>query len=138
MKHLVAVLIASFGVTSALAADLPARTYVDPVYDWSGFYIGANIGYSWGRSGDTSSQSNGAGTVLFTSAGSSNLNGVVGGEQVGYNWQKQNWVWGLEADIQGTGERGSRGFTCPAGVCTPPTATFRGIGAVINPVVAKY
>jgi outer membrane immunogenic protein len=47
-------------------------------------------------------------------------------------------VWGLEADIQGTGERGSRGFTCPAGVCTPPTATFRGIGAVINPVVAKY
>jgi outer membrane immunogenic protein len=133
MKHLVAVLIASFGVTSALAADLPARTYVDPVYDWSGFYIGANIGYSWGRSGDTSSLSNGAGTVLFTSAGSSNLNGVVGGEQVGYNWQKQNWVWGLEADIQGTGERGSRGFTCPAGVCTPPTATFRGIGAVINP-----
>ena len=140
MKHLVAVLIASFGVTSALAADLPARTYtkapayVDPVYDWSGFYIGANIGYSWGRSGDTSSQSNGAGTVLFTSAGSSNLNGVVGGEQVGYNWQKQNWVWGLEADIQGTGERGSRGFTCPAGVCTPPTVTLGpGLRGVINP-----
>ena len=140
MKHLVAVLIASFGVTSALAADLPVRSYtkapvyVDPVYDWSGFYIGANIGYSWGRSGDTSSQSNGAGTVLFTSAGSSNLNGVVGGEQVGYNWQKQNWVWGLEADIQGTGERGSRGFTCPAGVCTPPTVTLGpGLRGVINP-----
>ena len=133
MKHLVAVLIASFGVTSALAADLPARTYVDPVYDWSGFYIGANIGYSWGRSGDTSSLSNGAGTVLFTSAGSSNLNGVVGGEQVGYNWQQQNWVWGLEADIQGTGERGSRGFTCPAGVCTPPTGVFRGIGFATTP-----
>jgi outer membrane immunogenic protein len=129
MKHLVAVLIASFGVTSALAADLPARTYVDPVYDWSGFYIGANIGYSWGRSGDTSSLSN---VALFTSAGSTNLNGVVGGEQVGINWQQQNWVWGLEADIQGTGERGSRGFTCPAGVCTPPTVTPGPRGQIIT------
>lgn len=138
MKHLVAVLIASFGATSALAADLPARTYtkapayVDPVYDWSGFYIGANIGYSWGRSSDTSSLSNGVGTVLFTSAGSSNLNGVVGGEQVGYNRQMQNWVWGLEADIQGTDEHGSRGFTCPTGVCTPPTVTL-GIRGLIIP-----
>jgi outer membrane immunogenic protein len=130
MKHLVAVLIASFGVTSALAADLPARTYTkapvyaDPGYNWSGFYIGGNIGYSWGRSSDTSSLSNGAGTVLFTSAGSSNLDGVVGGGQAGYNWQMQNWVWGLEADIQGTDEHGSRGFTCGTSICTPPVGGF--------------
>jgi outer membrane immunogenic protein len=116
-----------FGATSALAADLPARTYtkapvfVDPGYNWTGFYLGGNVGYSWGRSSDTSSFANGAGTTLFTSAGSSNLDGVVGGGQAGYNWQMQNWVWGLEADIQGTGERGSRGFTCPTGVCTPST-----------------
>ena len=114
MKLVVAVLAGSLGATSALAADLPARTYtkapvmVDPGYNWSGFYIGGNIGYSWGRSNDTSTLTNGAGTTLFTTAGSSNLDGVVGGGQIGYNWQMQNWVWGLEADIQGTGERGSR------------------------------
>jgi outer membrane immunogenic protein len=128
MKFLVAVLVALFGATSALAADLPARTYtkapvyVDLGYDWTGFYIGGNVGYSWGRSSDTSTLTNGAGTALFTSGGSSNLDGVVGGGQIGYNWQVQNWVWGFEADIQGTDEKGSRGFTCPIGTCTPSTA----------------
>jgi outer membrane immunogenic protein len=110
-----------------VAADLPARTYtktpiyVDPGYNWPGFYIGGNIGYSWGRSRDTSSLSNGGSVHQLTSAGSSHLDGVVGGSQAGYNWQMQNWVWGLEADIQGTDEHGSRGFTCPTGVCTPST-----------------
>jgi outer membrane immunogenic protein len=67
--------------------------------------------------------------VLFTSTDSSNLNGVVGGGQIGYNWQTQNWVWGLEADIQGTDEKGSRSATCPTGICSAPfgvTALFPG------------
>jgi outer membrane immunogenic protein len=128
MKLIVAILAGLFGTASALAADLPARTYtkapvmVDPGYNWTGFYVGGNIGYSWGRSSDTSSFTNGAGTTLFTSAGSSNLDGVVGGGQIGYNWQMQNWLWGLEADIQGTGERGSRDVSCPAALCLPPAA----------------
>src|SRR6202051_2572496 len=95
---------ASLVATSAFAADLPARTYtkapiyVEPVYDWTGFYIGGNIGYSWGRSSDASTLTNGAGTVLFASTDKSNLNGVLGGGQIGYNWQRQNWVLGLDAD----------------------------------------
>jgi outer membrane immunogenic protein len=133
MKFVIPVLAGLFAATTAFAADLPARTYtkapvmVDPGYNWSGFYIGGNVGYSWGRSGDTTTYTNGAGT-LFTTAGTSNLNGVVGGGQIGYNWQMQNWVWGLEADIQGTGERGSRDITCPIGACTPPP-----VGALVIP-----
>src|SRR6201996_4999303 len=120
MKLIIAVLAGLFGTASALAADLPARTYtkapvmVDPGYNWSGFYIGGNVGYSWGRSSDTTTYTNGAGATLFTAAGSSNLDGVVGGGQIGYNGQTQNGVGGLEADIQGTGERGSRDVSCPA------------------------
>jgi outer membrane immunogenic protein len=130
MKFPVAVLIALFGVTSAFAADLPARTYtkapvyVDPGYNWTGFYIGGNVGYSWGRSSDTSTLTNGPGATLFTSGGSTNLDGVVGGGQIGYNWQVQSWVWGFEADIQGTDEKGSRGFTCGIATCTPPVGGF--------------
>ena len=133
MKLVIAVLAGLFATTSAMAADLPARTYtkapvmVDPGYNWSGFYIGGNIGYSWGRSSDTTTFTNGVGT-LFTTSASSNLDGVVGGGQVGYNWQTQNWVWGLEADIQGTDERGSRDITCPIGACTPPI-----VGALFVP-----
>jgi outer membrane immunogenic protein len=118
---------ASLIATGALAADLPAKApiytkapvYVDPGFDWTGFYIGGNIGYSWGRSSDTSTITNGAGTVLFTSTDKTSLNGVVGGGQFGYNWQMQRAVFGLEADIQGTDEKGSRSFTCPTGICTP-------------------
>jgi outer membrane immunogenic protein len=121
-----AVVVSLLSATNAFAADLAARpytkapVYVDPGYNWTGFYIGGNIGYSWGRSRDDSTLTNGAGTVLFVTSDRSNLDGVVGGGQIGYNWQMQNWLWGLEADIQGTGERGSRAFTCPTGVCTPP------------------
>jgi outer membrane immunogenic protein len=129
--------VTSLLATNALAADLPAKVYtkapppIVAVYDWTGFYIGGNIGYSWGRSSDTSTLTNGAGTVLFTSAGRTNLNGVVGGGQIGYNWQMQNWLWGLEADIQGTDEKGSRAFTCPIGICRPFTIDPAILAAVV-------
>jgi outer membrane immunogenic protein len=40
-------------VTAASAADLKmpvkAPPIVDPPYSWAGFYLGGNVGYSWGR-----------------------------------------------------------------------------------------
>ena len=56
-------------------------------------------------SSDTSTVTNTAGTVLFTSADKTSLDGIVGGGQIGYNWQMQRAVFGLEADIQGTDEK---------------------------------
>jgi outer membrane immunogenic protein len=129
--------IASLLTTSALAADLAARPYtkapppVVAVYNWTGFYIGGNVGYSWGRSRDDSTLTNGAGTILFASSDRSNLDGVIGGGQIGYNWQMQNWLFGLEADIQGSDERGSRAFTCPTAVCTPSAVILVAPGAAV-------
>ena len=71
---------------------------------------------------------------MFASSDRSNLDGVVGGGQIGYNWQTQNWVWGLEADIQGTDEKGGRNFTCPLGVCTPPLGGFNALVLLGPPV----
>src|SRR5882757_10873691 len=88
-----AVVVSLLSATSAFAADLAARpytkapVYVEPVYNWTGFYIGGNVGYSWGRSRDTSTLSNGAGTILSTDTLRSNMDGVIGGVQMGYNWQ---------------------------------------------------
>jgi outer membrane immunogenic protein len=111
-----AVAFAAIGVAPTLAADLPAGVYTKaaPIganYDWSGFYIGPNIGYGWGQSHDTSTITNTAGMTLFTNTDKTSMNGVVGGGQIGYNWQMQRMVVGLEADIQGVDEKGSRSFT---------------------------
>jgi outer membrane immunogenic protein len=62
--------------------------------------------------------------TLFTNTDKTSMNGVVGGGQIGYNWQMQRMVVGLEADIQGADEKGSRSFTCPT-TCSP--GTFLGI-----------
>jgi outer membrane immunogenic protein len=119
---------ASLLATSALAADLPARTYtkapvyVEPVYDWTGFYIGGNVGYSWGSSNSTVSMSDAtSGTILNSAIGKFNMDGVIGGGQIGYNWQRDKWVFGLEADIQGSDQKGSTSGVCAGGSATATT-----------------
>src|ERR1700740_1982408 len=86
------------GTGSASAADLGAvpysntPAYIVPEYNWSGGYLGGNIGYGWGRSSDTSGLSLGGPPALFSDTASSNMNGVLGGAQIGYNSQIQNWL----------------------------------------------
>src|SRR5437763_9672797 len=73
----------------ANAADLPvAPAYKAPaiaaplVYNWTGFYIGANVGWGRARTDDV------------------NANGVIGGGQIGANWQINNFLLGVETDLQ--------------------------------------
>jgi outer membrane immunogenic protein len=91
----------------AVAADLPARTYskapapvVAAIYDWSGFYIGANGGYG-------TSRKEWDGGPLFGDEGSHNATGGVAGGQIGYRWQASSWVFGLEAQGDWADLRGS-------------------------------
>lgn len=84
---------------AAMAADIPAPAYkapvvAAPVFSWTGFYLGVNAGYGWADAAIDA----GFGTVTVDS----NLNGFVGGGQIGYNWQIGNFVLGIEGDIQGT------------------------------------
>ena len=126
------VALVAFGATvPALAADLGARqpyyakapAYAAPLYNWTGFYIGGNAGYSWGRSRtDASIFNNTTGALLGTSTGRFDMNGWVAGGQIGYNWQADRWVLGVEADGQATGQKGSILFNCPGVICSTNTA----------------
>ena len=131
---------------SAMAADLPralpvkAPVMAPVVWNWTGFYVGGNVGYSWGRDpyevagGSTVRTRTFRGfatpqpTLLsdvtaagpaFAATGTANIDGAVAGGQVGYNWQTGAWVFGLETDLQWSGQRGSTSFCltagCPAG-----------------------
>jgi len=94
-----------------LAADLGARTtytkapVVAPVSNWSGLYVGGNLGYGWG-SGNTDVSFPAEFDFNNTTLGARS-SGVIGGAQLGYNWQIGSVVTGLEADIQGSGIKGS-------------------------------
>src|SRR5258708_19575613 len=103
--------VVSMLATSAFAADLAPKMYskapVVPavIYDWTGFYIGGNVGYSWGRErtdGDLTGTSSVSvfrtagptllpGFPVFTTlptlplTGRANVNGVIRVGQPGYN-----------------------------------------------------
>jgi outer membrane immunogenic protein len=102
-------------VGAASAADLPAQFYTKApppvVYVWTGFYAGLNLGGSWGDQRN-SLRSTATGAALLTN--SLDLDGVIGGGQVGYNWQFNRWLLGIEADIQGSGQRAGGAFATPA------------------------
>lgn len=95
----------------AAAADLAARPYtkappapIATVYDWSGFYIGANGG--WGSSHKCWDLVTPAGAFIAAEGCHDADGGTVGG-QIGYRWQTGAWVFGLEAqgnwaDFQGS------------------------------------
>lgn len=115
-------LIALTAVAPAIAADLSAAPAYKappmvPAYNWTGFYVGANIGGSFGNA-DTSV------ALAGLAAGTSfNMDGVVGGGQIGYNWQNGPWVWGLEADFQGTSQSGSGSASQTVNIFVDPAVT---------------
>jgi outer membrane immunogenic protein len=107
-------LVLSTGI--ALGADLPRPAYapVPVIYNWTGFYIGGNLGGGWAHSKSEFSVSGGP---VFGTA-DNYLSGVVGGGQVGYNWQAGPIVYGVEADFQASGLTGSlTAPQCPAAAC---------------------
>jgi outer membrane immunogenic protein len=110
MRVASSVLVAGFAlglVSSSYAAELPLKAPAAASgYNWSGFYVGANVGYG-STSADWTNQTD---TTLFGDylggTFSHNMSGKLGGVQLGYNFQNGPWVYGLEAtfdfaDIEG-------------------------------------
>jgi outer membrane immunogenic protein len=115
----------------ASAADIPRPAPPPPVvappvvYNWSGFYIGGNLGGKWAdHGGDISLDQFVAVTPLgiFGTGGNGSEGAFVGGGQIGFNWQAGGWVFGVEGDFQATSAE--RTFVCcgpvAAAVLIPP------------------
>jgi outer membrane immunogenic protein len=114
MRHLSTVLLAAFalsigGIPRAGAADMPVKAQPSvTAATWTGFYVGANVGYGWGN---TAVQI--AGTPPFDafvgpaidSTTATDPKGVLGGIQAGYNFQYDAIVLGIETDLDWSGIR---------------------------------
>jgi outer membrane immunogenic protein len=97
--------LAALIASPAMAADLPVKAppIVAPVYDWTGFYVGINGGYSFGRS---NTDFNFPGFPVVS--GQFNINGALAGGQAGYNWQvNPRFVVGVEGDLQWARQSGT-------------------------------
>jgi outer membrane immunogenic protein len=104
------VVLACVGVAAlggvAAAADLPPSpappyykapaVYAPPAYTWSGLYIGINGGGAWGQSS-------------WTTTGSFDTSGGFAGGTIGYNYQMDQAVLGIEGDIDWADINGSTG-----------------------------
>jgi len=112
-------LLAAAVTTPSFAADLPRPVYKapyknNPVYvapfSWTGFYVGINGGYGWGKSNWT---------VL--GSGDFDLNGGLIGGTLGYNLQTGSFVWGIEGDADASWIKGSTTTLCGPGCETKNT-----------------
>ena len=92
----------------ASAADLPARMPVKApppavvTQLWAGPYIGVNGGAVWHQL-KTDRTANPFAFAYATEK--TEAVGATFGGQIGYNWQSQNFVYGLEADLNWVGAR---------------------------------
>jgi outer membrane immunogenic protein len=103
----------AFAAGSAAAADLPPRyappykaaPIYNPVYNWTGFYLGINGGGGWGRSG-------------WDGFDKFDISGGLIGATIGYNWQWGQVVVGAEGDIDWSGIKGTTNLLCAPGCTT--------------------
>ena len=163
MKRILTIVLgwAAMSTAPAFAADLRVKAApapMAPVMNWTGAYIGGNVGYSWGRS-DNDIHVTGLPPVLFGISTASlargdrdetNVDGFVGGVQAGYNWQAANWVLGMESDFQASGQRGDTrycglgGTTCAVAAVDashrlPWFGTSRSrVGYLVTPAMLLY
>jgi len=93
------VLGALLAANAAAAADLPYRmpAYKAPVvpsppFNWTGCYIGGHVGGGFGHTRWTAPAAGDAETTNH------DVDGVLGGGQIGCNYQTGSWVFGAEAD----------------------------------------
>jgi outer membrane immunogenic protein len=74
-----------------------ANSMATSAFNWSGPYLGGNLGGARGHSDIT--QSDALGDI---ENGTVSASGFAGGGQAGYNWVTSNWLFGFETDVVGT------------------------------------
>lgn len=102
---------AAVAAALAIAVATAADAQTPGGYFWQGPYVGANLGYQWGR----------------TSNNPTRPSGFAGGVQAGYNWQNGRFVYGAETDLQLSGADDT---FAPWKFSNPWFGTLRGRGGI--------
>jgi len=133
----------------ALAADLTYEPAAAPAavaapFSWTGFYVGLNAGYGWGDVDTSENSMTTTGPLVGLSPGtlipaatflgadsSASADGILGGAQIGYNYQVGTWVFGAEADYQAADLKTSDSFLgSPQGPYYQTSAELQSFGTL--------
>ena len=97
--------------TSGQAADMAVKAapppMMAPLFTWTGFYLGGNLGAAWAQRNVTD--------IFGNTFGRTSDARFIGGGQLGYNWQTGNFVLGVEGDIDGIASNNNRSATVVVG-----------------------
>jgi outer membrane immunogenic protein len=145
-----------------MAADLPVKTSlpppVAPTFSWTGVYFGLNAGWLGADNTMVNQATPGVdpgvdvqdlATLATGDFSLGNKSGFIGGAEIGYNYQFNNWVAGIEADIQGiagqavnasiTSSPGTLSSTLDGSMDTKWLGTLRGrLGFLPAPTLLVY
>jgi outer membrane immunogenic protein len=119
----------------AAAFSVALTAIASAAHNWTGLYAGVNAGGAWGSSdANTSTVYSNSGTSYFTrdaipaiaAVGAQHINssGAVAGAQIGYNWQVNNLLLGIETDFQYYGLKGSSTASGIYPCCAPSAFTI--------------
>jgi len=106
LSLLLATVVSGSAAARDFAPALAANAQVVSPFNWTGFYFGADLGGSFGRSHFDFTI-----TALPPGSTSQSVNGVLGGLFLGYGTRFDRAFVALEADFQGTSQRGSSGVS---------------------------
>jgi outer membrane immunogenic protein len=107
----------AFAADMRMPVKVPSPAPALMAYNWTGLYVGVHGGYSWGRwNGDLTFDPGGGPIEVFDPANRTiDGNGWLAGGQIGFNYQLNSFVFGLEADASWTNFKGSGSFNTAPG-----------------------
>src|SRR3984957_5061007 len=121
IKHVLVAAAVTLPAVGARAADLPlarkAPAMSSSLFTWTGFYGGINAGFKFSGDDDVHTEGQAAPNIANIAGGARpgfvplNRNGVIGGGQIGLNYQIGQFVAGIETDFDYTDFRDNRSVT---------------------------
>lgn len=137
--------------SAAFAGDINSPYTKAPAsyvaYNWGGWYVGGNVGYGMSKETTAIAPTNAnagivSGLGLVPTSQNPSSNGVIGGGQVGYNYQiSPMWLVGVEATMNGSDIKGSQSHTFsaaplgfPASLTTNTVEKLNWYGTVVGKV----
>jgi outer membrane protein OmpA-like peptidoglycan-associated protein len=138
------VVLGALALTMSSLAAFSAQAQTGPItgYNWSGLYLGADVGYGLGNNSTTFSPSTDPASLAFgmgsaiggpglPSRFNSSQSGVLGGINARYNWQFGSVIFGGELDFDGSSISGSKSVSSAGGAggcggtCVPSTSSVK-------------